>query len=383
MKKKIKVLITSPYGPELLNGVSVYIKKLSLSLKKKKFSVDILSFRNDLKKPAYTVLKGIRIFYYPIKNIHFFLTHYYYTIYSTIFLIRYGSRYDIIHSHTSSTTVSLISTIYAKFKKKRSILTLHGNRKIFFEEGRIKGIIEKYTRLFLGKIVINLTNALISVSKSDLLEVNKYFRCNRREHSYYIPNGLLLNETDFPIEERNRKFITFIGNLSFYKGFDIFLNLAELLYKYNSKLIFLIIGKPSERNRILYRKLLIKKQKINIIHIEETENIKNYLLQSKIYILSSRSEGMSTTLLEAMNYFTPVIATDINSNSNIIKDGVNGFLLNPNNLEDGFEKIKNLLTNNDLNNRITKNAWNTLIINHNWIRIANNNIKVYKKLLEF
>ncbi|MDP4184165.1 MAG: glycosyltransferase family 4 protein [Bacteroidota bacterium] len=58
---------------------------------------------------------------------------------------------------------------------------------------------------------------------------------------------------------------------------------------------------------------------------EKTETFK----KSKVFILPSYYEGMPMSILEAMSYGLSIIATDVGGISEIVKNGVNGFLISP------------------------------------------------------
>lgn len=67
-----------------------------------------------------------------------------------------------------------------------------------------------------------------------------------------------------------------------------------------------------------------------------------YLLNSDLYILNSFTEGFSNSLVEAMYSKTPSLSTSVGAAPEIIKDGVNGFLVPADNEEALFLKVKEI-----------------------------------------
>jgi len=65
-------------------------------------------------------------------------------------------------------------------------------------------------------------------------------------------------------------------------------------------------------------------------HVEflgERRDIADLLADSSLFILSSRTEGISLTLLEAMASGLPVVATKVGGNSEVVEDGLTGLLV--------------------------------------------------------
>jgi len=61
----------------------------------------------------------------------------------------------------------------------------------------------------------------------------------------------------------------------------------------------------------------------------ERNDVGERLSQSDLFMLSSLSEGVSLTLLEAMAAGLPVIATDVGGNREVVAHGETGFLVPP------------------------------------------------------
>jgi glycosyltransferase involved in cell wall biosynthesis len=75
-----------------------------------------------------------------------------------------------------------------------------------------------------------------------------------------------------------------------------------------------------------------------------------------IFLLSSFTEGISVSLLEAMSYGIPVVVTDVGGNSEVVIEGKTGFLVPSDDDALMAERILQLLLNKDLANRLGANA---------------------------
>ena len=85
--------------------------------------------------------------------------------------------------------------------------------------------------------------------------------------------------------------------------------------------------------------------------------IRELYSQSRIFVLTSRGEGVPMSLLEAMFCGMACISTNVGEIGNIIKDGENGILLqNTNDDEQLADDIGRLLTDKELYERISRNA---------------------------
>ena len=77
-------------------------------------------------------------------------------------------------------------------------------------------------------------------------------------------------------------------------------------------------------------------------HIDFTgavDDVADYLAKADIYVSSSQSEGMPVSVLEAMAWQVPVVASDIPGNTSVVKKGETGFLYELNNIDDLVKTI--------------------------------------------
>ncbi|MDA8338472.1 MAG: glycosyltransferase, partial [Nitrospiraceae bacterium] len=72
------------------------------------------------------------------------------------------------------------------------------------------------------------------------------------------------------------------------------------------------------------------------------KDIPNILKSINVFVLPTLQEALGTSFIEAMSMEKPVVGTNVGGVSEVIKDGVNGYLVEPNNpheLADAIIKI--------------------------------------------
>ncbi len=155
--------------------------------------------------------------------------------------------------------------------------------------------------------------------------------------------------------KKEKKIIT-ISRLEKQKNIPLLINaFSNLNNKYKDyKLV--IIGSGKEKEKIL--KLINKKNLNNRIIIKDkSNNIKEELLSSTLFVLTSNYEGMPNSLLEAMACSLPVITTNSTEALNtIIDNNINGIIIEKNNSNELTNKIEYLLENKKVRENLSKEA---------------------------
>ncbi len=103
------------------------------------------------------------------------------------------------------------------------------------------------------------------------------------------------------------------------------------------------------------------------------------LQKSNIFVLPSYYEGYPNSLLEAMASSKACIATNVGSITDIINDGVNGYIINPKNHIELFEKLKELILDRKKIESFSFKARET-ILNNNTSEVFYNKMKNILKL---
>tara|TARA_B100000579_G_scaffold202525_1_gene165620 strand:+ start:38 stop:1084 length:1047 start_codon:yes stop_codon:yes gene_type:complete len=91
----------------------------------------------------------------------------------------------------------------------------------------------------------------------------------------------------------------------------------------------------------------------NVYFAGQVENIGDYLDAFDVFIFPSRHEGLGSTLLDAIDFGLPIIARDVGGISDIIDDGVNGYLVGGDE-SDFFTPLIELYTSESIRNRMSE-----------------------------
>ena len=139
-----------------------------------------------------------------------------------------------------------------------------------------------------------------------------------------------------------RRFILAIGRLSYQKGFDILIKAFQHLS--NEKLDLVILGDGPLRHDLqcLANSLGVGRRVHMPGFVQSTEQ---FLHNASLFVLSSRWEGFSNVLLEALAAGTPIVATDCpGSSRELLQEGRLGRLVTgrePKELADAMQKELN------------------------------------------
>lgn len=180
----------------------------------------------------------------------------------------------------------------------------------------------------------------------------------------------------------NEKVILGAGNFVEMKGFDNLIKAFQLLILDSRQdLKLLLLGEGEEKDTLCK---LIKSSGLGkkVIMPGFVQDIRPYMWASDIFVLSSKKpEPFGVVLIEAMASGLASIATKAGGPIDIIKDGVNGCLVEINSAKDIAKKIKLLLEDDNLKNKIAVEGIETVSKNFNVKDIALKHIEIYKKII--
>ena len=99
-----------------------------------------------------------------------------------------------------------------------------------------------------------------------------------------------------------------------------------------------------------------------------------------IFVLPSRWEGFGLVLLEAMSVGVPIIATKVGGIPEVIEDGKDGILVEPENPEELSNAILRLLDNKELRSLVSSNAYKKVKGEYSIEKYTKTLLSLYKEL---
>ena len=149
--------------------------------------------------------------------------------------------------------------------------------------------------------------------------------------------------------------IGFVGRLEYVKGCEFFIKAAAIIIKRFPDCRFVIFGAGSEQKKLeeLARELNIEKWIKFMGFCRGTDKVFQML---DVYAMPSLSEGVPLTLLEAMYYGVPVVATNVGGVPEIIQHNIHARFVPPKDIEILAEAIIETLVNCDSTEAMVKAA---------------------------
>jgi N-acetyl-alpha-D-glucosaminyl L-malate synthase BshA len=118
-----------------------------------------------------------------------------------------------------------------------------------------------------------------------------------------------------------------------------------------------------------------------VVFLGGSESVDEIFPVADLFLLPSSHEGFGLAALEAMSCAVPVIGTGIGGMPEFIRDGFNGFLFDPDDIDGMVCKAVELLADEALRVSIGKNARCTAVQNYNRERIVEKYIEVYRTVI--
>jgi glycosyltransferase involved in cell wall biosynthesis len=182
---------------------------------------------------------------------------------------------------------------------------------------------EHPSRLKMLRVIASLGTQLVTVSD----QMRRFYSGLAGGKTFFelVHNGVDNSAFGQPAKRRNEKF-TFVsvGRLVSLKGFDVLLEALARTGPGGPDLRILGEGKDLPELEARARLLGIEDR---VEFLGFRDDVAEVLSNADAFVLASRSEGLSCSVVEAMAAGLPCVVTAVGGNSELVADGETGFLV--------------------------------------------------------
>ncbi len=424
---RLRVCIICFMFSPLVGGSEVQAEKHARQLQALGHDVTVVTLRLNKKWPKTEILDGLPVvrvegwyrrngtlhigrFGHPFLDIAMFIT-----------LWNMRSHYDVIHCMQLS-SVGAAATLVCQLTKKPILLSIQSAGPNEQQQARIQqngpslmsdtlttldadflkvgandwtaGDIENLSHSTLGGHAIlrflKHSNAFYQVL-SNRCRTYLTTRGFKQEHIERIPNGVdtakFRPAVHRPDPSRPERDILCVSRLEYPKGVDVLLHAwGRMMHEPSAWRTSLKL-----RLRIVGQGIFLPQMQriVNELGIQESveflglrRDVVNLLQQSWGFVLPSRWEGMPNALLEAMACRLPCIATRVSGSEDIIHDGINGLLVEPENPAELAIALRRIVEDTALVEGLAREAYITVVNEYQLKTIAEQSLQLYYRLLE-
>ncbi len=245
---------------------------------------------------------------------------------------------------------------------------------------------KKYIKKFFGNIVYFKKMAKRAAAIQFLSLQEKLDTSEKWNKKYMIiPNGVEISNNKKEVFSKNEIKATYIGRYELYqKGLDILIdaiaNTQDILRQNN--FILNMYGVDQEGTIKIIEKKIIEYGISDLVKINSAvfgEEKKKIILESDVFVLTSRFEGMPMGLIEALSYGIPCLVTKGTNMSEDI-NSYNAGWISDNTVENLKDAIKKMLKDKEKLKIIGDNA-KKLSLKYSWKQIAEKTHNEFEKII--
>jgi len=261
-------------------------------------------------------------------------------------------RFSLVHVHTP--VAAFVTRLACQRTNTHPVLyTAHGFH--FYKGAPLKNWLLYYN---MEKLAAHWTDGLITINEEDYKAAQK-FKLRSNGKVFFVPGvgvdivGLEQRIASIDRSEKRKE-------LGISEQSTVLITVAELIPRKNhiqvlkalSKLNktnfhYLIVGNgESEQQLEKAVNELMLQDKVSFLGFRR--DVPELMASSDIFILTSRHEGLTRAIMEAMAVGLPIIATDVRGNRDLVKSGENGYLVSLDDAEQTAIAIERLINSRNL-----------------------------------
>ncbi|SEG51663.1 glycosyltransferase family 4 protein [Flavobacterium urumqiense] len=246
----------------------------------------------------------------------------------------------------------------------------------------------KWINKFHEKRALAKANGHISVSQYTADVTNQLFHINKK--FTIIPNGINTNSFNSNDTCKDAKTILYFGGIIRKKG------VLEIPHYFNQVIEkipdahLVIIGQDMSDKLTgnastfqMMQQLFSEEDGLNVKFLGSVpyQEIKKYIEKATLCIFPSYAEALPVSWIEAMAMGKPVVASNIGWATEVIDDGIDGFLVDPSQHSEFADKIIQLLQNEELQKELGIEARKKIERKFSMSIVAQQSLLFYKSLI--
>jgi len=365
-----KVFVAGLYAPGY--GQKDYEEKEGVRIWRKRLSIDVGLIRNDFSKRDAVILYLLRLtgvlrgsYRAGIKKFLSFLQE----------LIK-QYQIDIVEWPDFNECFQLVpAKPLAELLPVPVIVKLHGTGSYIKHQtgqpvdGRIYSAEQKH---------IQSADAIIAVSWHTAMEYANFYHIGQEIKVLY--NSVKTRPVSFQ-QDNSRRTIVFVGSLSLLKGLGALLTAWNTVHEKYPDAVLNIYGKGKPENFIHF---LNKKAKASVkfLGYKDCHSIIQAFTTATAAIFPTYTECFSVVPLEAMSNGCPVIYTTRASGPELINNGVNGLLVDPDDQGGIVNAICSLIEDNRLRMKFSDNGVETIKQKFNLSDSVSDHLEFYQTIID-
>jgi len=294
---------------------------------------------------------------------------------------------DLIHAHFAYPD-GYVAALAKKVVEISLVISLRGYDILTVPSIKYGVRLKKHLENLVRKAIIWADKVLVA----SIAEYNEALGIGADvEKLVVIPNGVNTEEFNPNVDGQvvRRRFgikdslvVLFVGSLLPVKGVEYFLRSMPIILSTISNVVFVIVGGGFQKDFLkdLSRKLGISKSVIFAGQVQRSK-IPYFFAACDVFVMPSLSEGFNNAVIEAMASGKPVVGTSVGGTRDQIKDGLNGYLVEPRNPRELADRV--LLLLNDPKKRKVMGRESRKIAEHEFsMRLRTTRImEVYRSII--
>jgi len=198
---------------------------------------------------------------------------------------------------------------------------------------------------------------------------------------YIIPNSIPINQVT-KSESKSFQLVS-ISRLTFYKNVQVAVRSLQIVKKSFPKVSLIIIGAGPYRKNLeqLVKELDLQENVVFKGHVSEKEK-KELLAQSQALVFPSKFEGFGMVILEAFEYYKPVLVSRVRPQSDIVEDKKTGLVIAPDDELEWAQAIKDLFNEPEIAAKMGENGRIVLEEKYNLEIMTKNILHMYEDVIK-